>query len=217
MSRSFIKLGEGLYFELSKARSHKYYTKKPDGKGGWVYTYKITTYNNNSFTPENIKRINYFMENIRDKKIEHSSSYDNKGNLILYKKGNEKEILYTLEELKIITDSSLSIHNHPSKNSFSLPDLKIFMKQNIKETIVCCIDNNVKINYSLKHKKEIPIEIQAEIYFFYKSLIDEKNFNLSKDVHEGRKTAIEANINFNHPLILKVINKYGEYFEYKKF
>ena len=216
-NRLMIKLTDGLYIDLGKARSHKYYTKKPDGKGGWIYYYKLMTYHNDNFLPENLKRINHFIENIRNEKIEYSQTYDNKGNLLLFKKGNEKEIIYTPDELKKIKNSNVLVHNHPSGNSFSLADFGIFMKYNVNEIRVCCIDENIKTNYSLKHKKEIPEDKQAEIYFFYKNLVDEKNYNLSIEFHEGYKTAIEANKNFNHPLILKIINKYGEYFEYKKF
>jgi len=37
----FLRLDKTRFIKLEKARSHKYYTKKPDGKGGWIYYYKL--------------------------------------------------------------------------------------------------------------------------------------------------------------------------------
>lgn len=38
-NKLYIRLKDNLYIDLIKARSHKYISRKPDGKGGWIYTY----------------------------------------------------------------------------------------------------------------------------------------------------------------------------------
>lgn len=216
-TKSYIKLSNNLYIPLEKARSHKYYTKKPDGKGGWIYTYKIISYNNNSFTEENLKKINYFIENIRDKETEHSGIYDKKGNLILYKKGNQDSISYSKEEIEKIKNSELLIHNHSNINSFSLKDIEFLLNNNINQMMVCIKHKNQRYNYVIQIKKQISEENKLKILLDYQNDF-ERRFNILKSEFLKNKKIDKNKLNYiNDPSVDLIIKKYGEYFGYKKF
>lgn len=210
----FLRLNKYLFVNLEKARNHKYIDKKPDGKGGWIYIYKEFDYRNSSFNEKNLKIINNFIFNIKEKEIEHAGFFDETGKLFFYKKGEGKHIRLSDHDYGNLKDRKISlfIHNHTSENSFSPDDVFLFLKYNIKEMLAC----HGKTRFRLKRKQPIPIPIQAEINFAYRQSFIEKNRDMIEKVRSRERTKEQADDNFSHPLVEDIVKKYGEYIEYEK-
>jgi hypothetical protein len=164
VSRLFIKLGEGIYQEMDKARSHKYINRKPDGKGGWIYTYYKKPFSNSyALNYEDVREFGYDKavqiykdtEEIRNKSIEHLICYNSEGNSILFKKGKEITVFLNKNEIEKIKNSRIMIHNHPNGSSFSPKDILSSLENNIKEIRVIGQIGNKKTNYFLKILKTI--------------------------------------------------------------
>jgi hypothetical protein len=163
------------FLKLKKSRSHKYITRKPDGKGGWFYTYNkkkgegaeyINYYDMREFGYEKAIKISHDIESIRNQPIEHCKCYDDKGNIFFKKTGNKSRIDFTDEEQKQIKNSILFIHNHPSDDSFSPDDFYVLMKLDIKE--IRSAGRNTY--FSLKIKKEIPQIMKDALYWDYNEI-----------------------------------------------
>lgn len=69
---------------------------------------------------------------IADKKYETAYIYDQKGNVLLKKKGNESEIEFSESELKLMKDAVVT-HNHPSNTTFSPDDIYMMIEHNLQE------------------------------------------------------------------------------------
>lgn len=211
-NRLIIKLADGLYIDLSKARSHKYISRKPDGKGGWIYTYYkkpvgnsyAVNYNDmRDFDYEKAVQIYKDTESIRNiKNYEHSKIYDNKGIVLLYKIFPKTGGSFTNEELNKIENSKLLIHNHPSGDSFSTKDIQLIIEKNINEIRAIGQKEKTKTIFSLKLEKQIPIELKRDLLNYHFSL-----WNINKTT--GDKF-------FAHKTMQDFIKVYGEYFKYER-
>ena len=208
----FLKIGNK-YLSLLKARGHKYYSKKPDGKGGYIYTYKSIDINSSykkdqeEFGEKQALRIYLFTEGIRKvKDAEHSKFYNEKGIEIFTKSGNEKNIFFTENELNKIDNARLFVHNHPSADSFSPNDIQLLLEENIKEMRSCGQKENRKTDFSLQIIKNIPFNEKQKILDNY------------TEIWIGNKILAKANLLnwFAHVSMLQFIKQYGEYFEYKR-
>lgn len=169
----FLRLNKTRFIRLEKARSHKYVSRKPDGKGGWIYTYSKKPSGNNyalnyndvkNFGYEKAVQIHKDIELIRSiKDSEHSKIYDENGNVVLHKIFPKEGGKFSQDELKKIENSKLLIHNHPSADSFSPDDLELMLDRNIDEIRACGEKGKRKTDFSLKIIKQPPISKHKDI------------------------------------------------------
>jgi hypothetical protein len=227
VSRLFIKLGEGIYQEMDKARSHKYINRKPDGKGGWIYTYYKKPFSNSyALNYEDVREFGYDKavqiykdtEEIRNKSIEHLICYNSEGNSILFKKGKEITVFLNKNEIEKIKNSRIMIHNHPNGSSFSPKDILSSLENNIKEIRVIGQIGNKKTNYFLKILKTITDKnIIDNIIDSYFETLKNKNIELEKLVKNGNMKGIDASNLFFHLSMIDFTNKFKDIFDYGKF
>lgn len=222
----FLKINKLLFVRLGKARSHKYISRKPDGKGGWIYAYSkkpgegrnVINYNDmKEFGYEKAVGISKDIEKIRNSEVEISKIYNYHGDGIFEKTGSIKGIDYTKEEVDKIKNSRLLIHNHPSGISFSPKDVYFVIINNIKEMRAVGAISKNKTNYSIKSIKDIlPKNIEKFIDSYDKSLktIAEEMY---KDFISGKITAREMNINYKSKVVIDFCNKNKENFKYEKY
>jgi hypothetical protein len=90
------------------------------------------------------EKINQIESNIRKNKFETGVAIDEKGNIIINKRGQQYSISFTNEEIAKIKNTIFT-HNHPSGlqyedksirrtgNSFSWEDINLAIKSNVKE------------------------------------------------------------------------------------
>lgn len=198
------------YSTLLKARSHKYVWRESDGNGGWKYFYSkkpgegriAINYNDvRDFGYEKAVEILSISENIRKEKNEHSITFDTKGQILLHKIGDNREINYTNKELKIITNARLLLHNHPSGDSFSFKDIGLLFVRNIKEIRACGAVGKIKIDFSLTQKKPVSISLLQEMISMLKS---------SRNTYYVLGNRLPA-----HMAMIDVTTKYGDYIHYE--
>jgi len=177
-----IKLTDGLYVDLGKARSHKYLNRKPDGKGGWIYSYykpenKISVKIEVKFDPIKIfnnfyevgfeERIGFFTDKSQDVKnkvkiLEKEISYkkdaeyckilNDNGKVILTKKGTEKRIDFEIEEANKIKRSKIIVHNHIEDRSISPDDIFLALFLGIEE--IKAVYENKTFSFKATYKEK---------------------------------------------------------------
>jgi hypothetical protein len=85
-----LKIIDGIYYGLNKARPTKYISKKPDGKGGWIYKYKKDTKKKEKMEKEkgeSHKSIDYDNEKILKEHVEITEHKNWNTKKIVSKKG----------------------------------------------------------------------------------------------------------------------------------
>ena len=161
-------------------------------------------------------QINKFIESIRNEKIEHSLTVNNKGEVLVYKIGKENQVRYTQQELRKINGAKLSIHNHPIGNSLSPTDVNFSIINDIKEIKVVGLFDNKKVNYSFKIKKTI---LKEEIESFqreYNKTSSETYFDLKNKIYTNEITSSDASNNFFHYVLNNFTNKFKDRFSYER-
>ena len=79
---------------------------------------------------------------------EYSSAFDDKGNIIFSKTGEETQIAFKASEIARLKNTIFT-HTHPSSNSFSADDLAFAANAKLKEMRVV----SEKYKYSIRPKK----------------------------------------------------------------
>ena len=207
----FLKINKLLFVRLGKARSHKYVSRKPDGKGRWIYTYSkksgedknAINYNDmREFGYEKAVEISKDTEKIRNSNIEISKIYNYHGDGIFEKTGSKEGMDFNDVEKEKTRNSRLLIHNHPSADSFSTKDLHIIFDLDIKEIRAFGMKKMRSSGFSLKIKKKIPQELRQGILNSHLFLV---RYFKSQEISWPADKAM-----------LEISGRYKEYFEYDK-
>jgi uncharacterized membrane protein len=125
-------------FEKSM-NNHKYIKKIPNGKGGFTYVYKEEEKKDSISTLENsIKEV---FEKIVNLPHEHLYVFDKNGNVLFEVSQGKPDFIKIPEEYEKLLKGSISLHNHPKGNGFSLNDLQVCLFNQISKTMVCVKEN----------------------------------------------------------------------------
>jgi hypothetical protein len=206
----FLKINKFYFINLEKARNHKYIDKIPDGKGGWIYIYSYNFKTKfqidlKEFGFKNSKKIIDIISKTRNSKIEHSYFFDEKGNDLFYKKGDEHGVSFNNNEINKIKNSRLMIHNHPNGGMLSSKDFLLLLETNIKEMRAYGIDaNNNKTNF----------------FILKNNNVDDKNIENFKNKFSDDLLNYINELNINSifsGISPKQINNKIEIYAYKKF
>lgn len=194
----FLKVNNEFYIKLLKAKDLSRLVKKVivDKNG-----HRKTVYVKIDDIESKKNKLNKFIESIRKEKIEHSLVIDANYNVILYKSGDKSGIKYTKREISKINNSYRLIHNHSTGESLSPQDLFFALGNSIQNFEIVGMENNRKVNYSLKILKEIPCDTKSKIIKIYINLF-----------------LINKNIGIRNPsnvAMKSLIKDYGEYLKYE--
>ena len=213
------------YYDLSKARSHKYIERHSDGKGGWIYTYSKKMNGNNNvlnyqdmrdFGYEKALQISKDTELIRNKQEEHMIVCDNNGNKFFSKIGTTSDVTLTSEEQELIKNTKLIIHNHPNNLNFSDRDFNLLLKLNIQEIRACGHKHNLNTNFSIK-KITITDEQRLDFLNNYLKDVTYMHTHLKQQNYLGLLSYQQANDLFYQKSI-ELFHKYNKgYYEHGKF
>jgi len=194
----FFKVNNEFYIKLSKTKDLSRLVKKVIvDKNGYRKTVYVKIYDIESKK----KQLNKFIESIRKEKIEHSLVIDANYNVILYKSGDAKGVKYTKREIIKINNSYKLIHNHSTGESLSPQDLFFALGNSIQNFEIVGMENNRKVNYSLKILKEIPYETKSRIIKIYINLF---LINRNLEIKNPSNVAMKS-----------LIKDYGEYLKYE--
>jgi hypothetical protein len=72
-------------------------------------------------------------EQIATAPAEHAVVLDDAGTLLVNKVGERREVSFTSDEVTRMRGAAVFIHNHPGGTSFSLPDILLAKRLNIRE------------------------------------------------------------------------------------
>jgi len=223
----YLKLSDTLFIKLKKARSHKYISRKPDGKGGWIYAYSkkpgegrnAINYNDmKEFGYEKAVEISKDTESIRGKEIEHSFFYNKNGEKIFKKIGTRENIKYTKEEMLIFDSSRLTIHNHNNGSSFSSRDLILLLQLNITEMrVVGHGDKKIITNFYIKKTEKAIGDISKTIgnKLLQDVVVKSSQLKFHAIINDISSSIIELEI---EKYAYSKFNEYNkEYYEYGKY
>lgn len=178
----FFKITDTVFIKLNKAKPTKFLFKKPDGKGGWKYFYKenkdrisvnieskfnpvevFNVFNNVGFEEkvgnfnkknkkliENCDKIESLISNKKD--FEYCNVLDEKGKLLLSKKGLEDKVEFEDKEIKIIKNTKILTHNHIENKSLSPDDIFLSLFLGIEE--IRAVFKNKKFSFKLSYKEK---------------------------------------------------------------
>lgn len=214
MNRLFIKLSEGIYQEMDKAKDlTKLIKKHVVDKNGrvttvWVKVDEDVNVRRSINVDKRLWFLNKDNNNVSDLvKFMRKQDYEfccvtNDGKTSFFKKaGHKSGINFTDEELNKIRDSKQFIHNHPKGHSFSENDLITLIFNNIKEMNIVSQIKNVKINYKMTLLKPIPQDIREQIL---------NSYNINKVASE-----VFENKNPSHMAMQIIAEEYDEYIKYE--
>jgi hypothetical protein len=110
-------------------------------------------------------------------RIEHCFVFNAKSEKIFHKTSGLKDgVFFETEELFKIQGARLFIHNHPSGDSFSSPDLRFLFENEISEMRVV----SDRQEYRLRLKKTVEDDDVDEIVNNYKKILEEIVESLEK-------------------------------------
>lgn len=203
-NRLFIKLGEGLYIDLSKARKDltKLIKKQIIDKNGHVKTVWVKAIENvkvgmrdsvekmfnNYFAMGFSERIgdikktsiissevcNNFEKLIDNKPEENCGAFNSEGKLIFTKKGKYDEIEFDKLEIDKIRNAEILTHNHPEDMSLSMKDLFMAISFGVKELKAITPNYICSIKFSHKEKSKNKRETFDKYQYLF-NIIDKHN------------------------------------------
>lgn len=151
---------------------------------------------NSNYTPNSYQiqdNIEEAEKSIMNENIEHMYVFNEKGNRLYYKTSNSKINVLVTEEEKIMMNNNIVIHNHPSGNSFSLSDIKLFITSNMKELRII---TNKGVKFTLKRSEKWDEKMSEDI---------EKSYN--KLLLKAKRIYTKSKFNYNVDRIESVRNK----------
>lgn len=161
---------------------------------------------------------------IRSNKYETAVAYDNKGNLLLNKKGGSRSVRFTDSEIAKLKDSVFT-HNHPSAlgktgvraigTSFSHQDLTFAVGANLKEIRAV----TPTYTFSVKRPKNgwgvSPQRVKAAYSRAEKEVRMEMDKYLNK-VGRTKTSYDRANASYYNQINKRVADKFGWEYSHKK-
>jgi len=237
VNKLFIKLGEGLYQEMDKAKDlTKLIKKSIVDKNGHVKTVWVKMafdnsadifkkysqigfserYNEIKETSKiSLKVCESFENKIINADLEYCGSFDSQGKLLLSKKGEYDKIELSYKEAQRIKNIEIFTHNHPEKRSFSMEDLILSTCLGVKE--LRAVHNKTVFSFKISavNQSSSYFEHYNKIVDFFNKLkeyddIVEKEF---KDLIDSGFLTLEKAYNQHQHVLL---NKLLEDVELKK-
>lgn len=155
------------------------------------------------------KTIDNFENNIKDQKFETCGVFNENGDFIFSKDGEEDYIGdFTYDEIDKF-EGAISTHNHPRNHSFSKEDVHLACQLRVREERVITSKGKV---FSLKRtngeKLYIGMWLKIEPLFKKYNRVVENIFY--KSIDSGEMSIKEANINHSHEVWTRVFNDMDE-------
>lgn len=232
----FLRLDKTRFIRLEKARSHKYVSRKPDGKGGWIYIYNkplvsmannndksLKIYNNfeNDIFSERYdeiqptsqksitKSIDIEKEIVKNTTFETAASFDKNGNLLIKKKGVYDKVNFIDDEYRIINGSEVFTHNHVLDKSFSEDDLLFALVLGIKEMRIISPLKTYSLKISYKNKSKDLNELSKKLLYYQKKIVQHQKLVQIKNNELMNKNPKKYYLIKDHEVIISLMEDFN--------
>jgi len=129
-------------------------------------------------------------ERIATAPVEYAVVLDERGTLLVNKVGERREVAFTADEVARMRGAAVFIHNHPGGTSFSLPDILLAKRLNIREMRVV----TDQMLYVLRPPQDgWPALTLRDLLNAVRAADAEVEARLSAHIHSGRLSTTAAN------------------------